>query len=112
VMLRPHETGANKADKDYGVTTIRNHYRYGRKRLPGAKDALVTPTGGVSSLTRELTRYPQSSTDDCIMADWFLEYNLQFMVTRPKPKTSLYNDMPSWLTNETSDPFDVLRRTG
>jgi len=112
VQLRPHETGVNKADKDYGVTTIRNHYRYGRKRLPGAKDALVTPTGGVSSLTRELTRYPQSSTDDCIMADWFFEYNLQFMVPKQKPKTSLYNDMPSWLSNTQTDPFDILRKTG
>lgn len=112
VLLRPHETGANKADKDYGVTTIRNHYRYGRKRLPGAKDALVTPTGGVSSLTKELTRYPQSSTDDCIMADWFFEYNLQFMVSPAKKPTSLYNDMPSWLTNTQTDPFDVFRKTG
>jgi hypothetical protein len=112
VQLRPHETGANKADKDYGVTTIRNHYRYGRVRLPGARDAMVTPTGGVSALTRELTRYPQSSTDDCVMANWFLEYNLQFMVNTRTGPVSLYNDMPSWLSPTTSDPFDVFRRTG
>lgn len=109
VTLRPHETGANKADKDYGVTTIRNHYRYGRVRLPGARDALVTPTGGVSALTRELTRYPNSSTDDCIMANWFLEYNLQFMVARKKTIETLYDDMPSWMSQGQPDPFDKLR---
>lgn len=96
VLIRPHETGANKADEKYGVKTIRNHYRYGRKRLPGRKDALVTPTGGVSSLTKELTRYPDSSTDDCIMADWFLEYNLQFLVRSTTGHPSLYSDIPSW----------------
>jgi len=112
VQLRPHETGANKADPDYGVTTIRNHYRYGRVRLPGDRSAQVTPTGGVAALTKELTRYPQSSTDDCIMANWFLEYNLQFLVNSQTPPKSLYNDMPSWMSPSNTDPFDVFRRTG
>lgn len=97
VTLRPHETENNKSDPKYGVMTIRSHYRYGRVRLPGARDAQVTPTGGVAPLTRELTRYPQSSTDDCIMAHWFLEYNLQFLVRETVGLPSLYNDMPSWV---------------
>lgn len=112
VQLRPHETGANKADKDYGVQTIRTHYRYGRVRLPHARDARVTPTGGVEALTRELTRYPQSSTDDCVMANWFLEYNLQFLVKSVEAPKSLYNDMPGWVSQSSNDPFDILRRTG
>lgn len=100
IQLRPHETTNNKTDPKYGVSTIRTHYRYGRVRLPGTREALRTPEGGVEPLTRELTRYPQSSTDDCIMANWFLEYNLQHIVRKSDSgHPSLYNDMPSWLPN-------------
>lgn len=102
VILRPHETGSNKADPDYGVKTIRNHYRYGRTRLPGAKDAQRTPEGGVAPLVNELTRYPHSSTDDCIMANWFMEYNLQHLVRAETSHPNLYNDMPSWVEGNQS----------
>jgi len=113
VILRPHETGANKADPEYGVKTIRTHYRYGRIRLPGAKDAQVTPTGGVAPLTRELTRYPQSSTDDCIMAHWFLEYNLQFLVRAGVSLPSVYKDMPGWMNQDSpADRLFGMREAG
>lgn len=100
LVIRPHNTGRNKTDEEFGVTTIRNHYRFGRVRLPG------TPEGRrvVGPLVTELTRYPDSSTDDCVMADWMFEYQLQFMVAATNPLPSLYNDIPKWMGQSSTPP--------
>ena len=93
LIIRPHNTGTNKSDPEFGVTTIRNHYRFGRVRLPGTPEA----RRAVSPLVTELTRYPDSTTDDCVMANWMFEYQLQFLAAAINPIGSLYDDIPSWV---------------
>lgn len=98
ILPRPHETQGNKSDKDLGVETIKNHYKFGRVRLPGSQAgrAMTAP------LVRELTHYPDVSTTDCVMANWFLEYQLQFLITEEAEPPSLFNDQPTWLNRSTT----------
>lgn len=77
VTLIPHETYRNKSDPKMGVTSLGPHWKYGRVRLPGA------PGPGrlaAAKLVSEATRYrldgKPSGTDDCVMAEWFFEWNL------------------------------------
>lgn len=75
VSITAHQTQRNSLDKDYGVQSIAPNYRHGRVRLPA---------GGLGDQARrmsmplvdEVTRYPDSATDDCVMAHWFLEWHL------------------------------------
>lgn len=94
ISSRPHYTGKNKTDPEFGVTTIGTHYRYGRVRLPG------TPEGRRVSapLVDQVTRYGTESAiyDDAVMAHWFFEFQLQHLPRREKRRISTYNDMPSW----------------
>jgi hypothetical protein len=72
VQIIAHATHRNKTDPDYGVQMLKNLYRFGQVRLP------AKGIGRLASLKLidEVTRYPQTSTDDCMMAQWFLEYQL------------------------------------
>lgn len=97
VTLRPHNTHTNKTDPQFGVTTIAPHYRFGRVRFPGTKDGRKM----VEPLVNELTRYPDSSTDDCVMAHWFFEFQLQHVHDTEVPMPALYKDMPSWAKDPT-----------
>jgi hypothetical protein len=75
VGVVPHETHRNKSDPNFGVQTIAPHYQFGRVRLPGKQHADM---GRVVSmrLVDEVCRWPEGSTDDQVMAHWFLEWNL------------------------------------
>jgi hypothetical protein len=75
VKIVPHETYRNKADKKLGVQTIAPHYEFGRIRLPGNHRDISR--GRSMALVSEVTKYPMSQTDDCVMAHWFFEYTLQ-----------------------------------
>jgi hypothetical protein len=99
VQLRPHNTQSNKADENFGVETIKNHYKFGRVSLPGtmAGRSMCKP------LVKELTHYPDVTTTDCIMANWFMEFNLQHLVVDAEPLGSLYNDIPSWMNQRTAN---------
>lgn len=97
VNIIAHTTSANKTNPDYGVQTIAPHYRYGRIRLPGKG------LGRVASLAliNEVTRWPHGSSDDQVMAHWFLEWNMRQllntqMTTPPKQAR------PSWMRNRPS----------
>lgn len=98
VMLRPHSTQTNKADENFGVETIKHHYKFGRVRLPG------TPAGKflMRPLVKELTSYPDTPTTDCVMANWFFEYNLQHLIPEVDELPSLYDDIPSWMNQRTA----------
>lgn len=74
VVLIPHDTQSNKADPEFGVQTIASHYRHGRVRLPNAY-----PHGKRASqpLVDEVTKWPEGATEDCVMAQWFFEYQLR-----------------------------------
>ncbi len=94
VKVIPHSTNTNKADANYGVYTLGPHYEFGRVRIPytalAKTDAL--------KLIHEVSNYPHGRTDDTVMAQWFLEWNL------PSLKASLLTSVklkpqkrPSWL---------------
>jgi hypothetical protein len=98
VALLPHTTHLNRNDKDFGVQTIGPHYRYGRVRLPG-KDKV---DGGSApgrqtamKLVDEVCRWPDSTTDDTVLAHWFLEFQLPRITPQeaPTPKAA----RPSWI---------------
>lgn len=74
VSVVKHETGRNKSDPTMGIESIAPQYRFGRVRLPwaqrtGARVATL-------KLVAEVTLWPEARTDDCVMAHWFLEWNV------------------------------------
>jgi hypothetical protein len=98
IKLKSHHTHINKLDAKMGVTTIRSQYEYGRVSLPGNREGRHVS----EPLYKQVTTYPDAMYDDCVMAHWFLEYQLQFIVKRKKVNNSLGRDMPKWLNREPS----------
>lgn len=98
IKLKPHHTHINKLDDKMGVTTIRSQYEYGRVRLPGTKQGQFVS----EDLYLQVTRYPDAVYDDCVMAHWFLEYQLQHLVKRARRGIQIYKDIPSWINREPS----------
>jgi hypothetical protein len=98
IKLRPHHTHINKLDSKWGVTTIKNHYRYGRVRLPGT----IAGQEVAKPLYDQVTNYPDYSYDDAVMAHWFLEYQLQHLVKKASKRMSVFKDIPKWVNREPS----------
>jgi hypothetical protein len=75
VTYVPHDTHArNKSDAALGVTAlIPPVYRYGLVDLPAGDQV---SKGRSMALRTEVTTYPEASTTDCLMAQWFGEFNL------------------------------------
>ena len=103
VEIIPHSTHRNKSDSEFGVESIREHYKYGRKRLPYKRNS----DGFIASmkLINELTTYPHGRTDDCVMADWFGEWNLPKIYSPELAEGKSWR--PSW-----APTVPGLRRTG
>ena len=80
VEVIPHNTNTNKSDANYGVTTISQHWRFGRVRLMGKGEGKTRSM----HLIDEVTKYPHGRTDDCVMAEWFFEWNIPNLY---QPKT-------------------------
>jgi len=80
VEVIPHNTTQNKSDANYGVTTISQHWRFGRVRLMGKGEGKTR----AMHLIDEVTKYPHGRTDDCVMAEWFFEWNIPNLY---QPKT-------------------------
>lgn len=93
-QIIPHQTHRNKSDPEFGVQTIAPHYRFGRVRLPGMQRTMARPTS--LKLVDEVTRWPEGQTDDCVMAHWFLEWNLPQIYVAAK--TIRREWRPTWLT--------------
>jgi len=93
VKVIPHSTNTNKADPEYGVYTLGPHYEYGRVRIPYTD---LAKTDAIK-LISEVKNYPHGRTDDTVMAQWFLEWNLpslKLLVTRVNLKPQ---KRPTWL---------------
>lgn len=92
-VVIPHETTMNKSDADFGVQSIAPHFEHGRVRLPG----LTGNPGRLAAmkLVDEVLRWPDGSTDDCVMAYWFFEWNLPKLV-RPDASRMPKSKRPSW----------------
>ncbi len=98
VELVPHYTHSkNKGDPKYGVQMLAPLYRTGRVRLPGKQGTSARPHSLL--LVNEVTKWnPEgtgSRTDDCVMAQWFFEHNLEKIYT-PEVE-SVRQWRPSWL---------------
>lgn len=95
VLIVPHSTNRNKSDPDYGVQMLRDFWKYGNVRLPYRENTL----GRIMSLKliKEVTHYPNASTTDQVMAEWFFEFqrvNLFHPVHEP-----VRQQVPSWVSN-------------
>jgi hypothetical protein len=91
VEVIPHNTNTNKSDANYGVTTISQHWRFGRVRLMGKGEGKVRSM----HLIDEVTKYPHGRTDDCVMAEWFFEWNIPNLY---QPKTQQVKAWrPQWV---------------
>lgn len=94
VTVVAHSTNRNKADPKYGVHTIGVPYKYGKVRLPWADQTqyLIRP------LVTELLGWPDQATDDCVMANWFLEYSIPRLAPPPPNHQPPQQDRPQWLS--------------
>jgi hypothetical protein len=95
VAFFSHETQLNKADPDYGVQILGPLYKRGLIRLPnmahGDMGYVISRT-----LVHEVTAWPNGTTDDCVMAQWFFEWLFPKLVTvqvKDIPKKTV----PSWM---------------
>lgn len=93
VQIIRHNTNRNKADPVMGVQSIASHYRYGRVRLPYRSDTKARLK--IQKLIDELIRWPRGRTDDCVMAHWFLEWNLNTL--KPRERKPMVLRRPSWM---------------
>lgn len=70
-IIRPHTTSARKLDDEKGPWTIREHFRFGRVRLPGKQMPSLARVKSMK-LVDEVTRFPNAGiTDDEVYACWF-----------------------------------------
>jgi hypothetical protein len=91
VQIVAHQTGRNKLDPKLGPDMLANLYKFGRIRLPGAQG----PTRPVAlRLVDEVQKYPKGRFDDCVMSQWFFEYNLPRLAMGPTDES--HRDRPSW----------------
>jgi hypothetical protein len=98
VRVIGHDTGRNKADAEYGFeASLQPIFRRGLLRLPGFHDNVSR----IASLriVDEATRYPESPTDDTLMALWFIEYNLRKIQSKD-PSAQPRRDVPTWVRPE------------
>ena len=93
VEVIPHNTNSNKSDANYGVTTISQHWKFGRVRLMGKGEGKVRSM----RLIDEVTRYPHGRTDDCVMAEWFFEWNLPNLYAPQNKNVTAWR--PKWVKN-------------
>jgi len=92
VSLIPHQTAANKSDEQYGVQTMGPIYHHGLVRLPYRAGPAYLAS---QKLIDEVTHWPSWRTDDCVMAQWFVEWHLPHLVPTGKPLPR--QQRPSWL---------------
>lgn len=105
VRVIGHETHANKADAEMGVRALlRPAWHHGRVRLPGAGEGRVASL----KLVDEVTRWPGSPTDDCVMAEWFAKHRAPSLVevdVSAMPKLR----RPSWVWGQDQGPSQGAR---
>jgi hypothetical protein len=99
VSIIAHNTTVRKLDEEYGIQMLRDRYRFGNVRLPykaPERGYIRSPARTASDhLIREATTYPHGTTSDCLMAQYFLEYNLPALSRETKPTRKL--SRPSWM---------------
>lgn len=94
IEVTGHSTQRNKSDPEYGVQMLASIWKFGQIRLPGSSIG----HGKVHALrlVDEVLRYPNSTTTDCIMAQWFLEFAIPRLYV-PAADASIPKWRPSWM---------------
>lgn len=97
IDIIPHTTGHNKLDENLGVQSIKDKFRFGNIRLPGAGDgsrAIVMP------LVTEATRYeparPKARPNDCLMMTWFMAFHAPRLIRSGQHVEAAFLPVPSW----------------
>jgi hypothetical protein len=98
VSVLRHTTGPAKTDKDLGIRSVKNHWKTGRIRLPGRPDGSKQQA---LLLVNEMLRWPNGTTDDQVMAHWFVEFNLPRVAPRrPTGEATPTQRVPSWMRGQ------------
>jgi hypothetical protein len=81
-------------DEDYGIGMLKNVYRHGNVRLPDKDERTRLQ---VIQLITEATHYEVggTGTNDCLMAQWFLEFHLPHLYAPTGPVRK--SRRPSWV---------------
>lgn len=90
-----HNTNSKtKADADLGFEqTLPMLFEHGLLRLPGTLYA----RSKMQPLVVEATSYPYHTTNDCLMAVWFGEYNLPVLMARNETAPVAHEWRPTWM---------------
>jgi hypothetical protein len=94
IRVTPHQTFKNKSDENYGVQTLAPIFKFGQVRLPGEK--LFGSRTVMNQLVKEVTQWPHGTTDDTVMALWFLRWNAPRLFP-PVRMTPIQMEVPSWV---------------
>lgn len=94
VRIIPHSTQRTKSDPEFGIQALAPHWEHGHVRLPGAGQGRITSM----PLVREVLRWPHAPSDDCVLSEWFLEFNLAQIQRRARATRGGVVDprRPSW----------------
>lgn len=84
-----HTTQRNKNDPLYGVEALGPLYQYEKVSLPWAD---IHSREAVQPLISELIAWPNGASDDCVMAQWFFEWNIRRVKNDGHQP---YNDTPN-----------------
>jgi len=96
VNLVPHQTNRNKSDESYGVQTLAPHYKAGRVRFPGGGTYLESKAV-MKPMVKELIQWPEGSTDDTVMAHWFLIWNAPHLFDGNNGQVYQFSNRPAWV---------------
>lgn len=100
VHLIPHDTHAankNAPEEQYGFDCIWPRWRAGQVRLPWSNSARTTSL----KIIDEALNYPDGSYNDCLMQQWFFEWNIP-RLARPSAKNQQH-DRPPYLPERIRD---------
>ena len=105
VTITPHQTQRNRSDPEYGIQSLAPLFRHGQVRLPtgGNRHGDVSRLAAVA-LVDEVTRYPDCSTDDAIMAMWMGVWN-QPRLFRTRAAELHPQKRPSWIGHQRVSPL-------
>ena len=94
---------ATKATRSTECKIAAPLWRVGRVRLPGKQRTEARPHSLL--LVNEVTRWnPEGTgarTDDCVMAQWFMEHNLEKLYVSPSQGVKQWR--PTWISGQDSE---------
>lgn len=101
----PHQTQRNRSDPEFGIQSLAPLFRHGLVRLPtGGNHHGDGSRLAALALVDEVTRYPDSGTDDCVLSMWMGVWNLPRLFRRTAAERRP-QARPPWLSNTRVSPL-------